>query len=181
MKKTLVLLGALLILAPAARAQVDDGAMVGDVVEVTATIKAIDSAKRLISLEDQDGDRTTITAGPEVKRFSELKVGDKVTFRYAEAVLAAIAEAEPGAVPSAEVTEVAARGTGARPAGGVARQVKATVKVTALDKSAPSVTVSLPDGGTHTFDVDDVANLADIAVGDLVSISYTQALLISVK
>jgi Cu/Ag efflux protein CusF len=180
MKRMFCLIAALALMPVAAPAQ-DDDDMAGDVVEVTATIRAIDAADRLVTLQNEDGDQVTVHAGPEVKRFSELKVGDKVTFRYAEAVLADIAKAAPGATPSATVTAVAARGTGARPSGGVARQVTATVKVTAIDTDGPSVTVLTPDGGTNTFDVDDPDNLEGIGVGDLVSITYTQALLISVK
>ena len=54
---------------------------------VTATIKAIDSTKRLVTLTFEDGTVDTVAAGPEVRRFDELKVGDKVTFRYQESVL----------------------------------------------------------------------------------------------
>ena len=62
----------------------------GAVVTETATIVAIDSTNRLITLKDKDGITDTIYAGPEVKRFSELKVGDIVTFRYHESVVYAI-------------------------------------------------------------------------------------------
>ena len=60
----------------------------GDMATVTATIEAIDHAGRLVTLKDQaDGHVETIYAGPEVKRFDALKVGDKVTFRYHESVV----------------------------------------------------------------------------------------------
>ena len=50
----------------------------GDVVELTAEIVSIDHDLRLITLEDEDGETEEIYAGPEVKRFDELKVGDEV-------------------------------------------------------------------------------------------------------
>jgi Cu/Ag efflux protein CusF len=181
MRMLFSLLAVLVVLPFAAQAQVDEDDMVGDVVEVTATIKAIDTADRLVTLEGEEGNQVTIYAGPAVKRFDELKVGDKVTFRYAEAVVVDIAEAPAGASPSATVTATGARGAGERPSGGVARQVTATVKVTAVDTDAPSVTVALPDGSTETLDVDDPDDLEGIDVGDLVSITYTQALMISVE
>jgi hypothetical protein len=53
----------------------------------TATIEAIDSANRAVSLRKPDGTYVTIVAGPEVKRFAELKVGDKVTAQYYENVV----------------------------------------------------------------------------------------------
>jgi Cu/Ag efflux protein CusF len=180
MKRVFCLIAALALMPVAAPAQ-DDDDMAGDVVEVTATIKAIDAADRLVTLQNEDGDQVTVYAGPEVKRFSELKVGDQVTFRYAEAVLVDIAEAAPGATPSATATAAVARGTGARPSGGVARQVSATVKVSDVDTDDATVTVLMPDGSTQMFDVDGSDDLDGIKVGDLVSITYTQALLISVQ
>jgi len=63
----------------------------------------------------------------------------------------------------------------------VARQVSATVKVKAIDTDAPSVTVVMPDGSTETLDVDDADDLEGVEAGDLVSITYTQALMISVE
>ncbi len=60
-----------------------------------ATIQAIDSTNRLISLKFDDGSMDTMYAGPEVKRFSELKVGDKVSFRYHESLVLATEEDGP--------------------------------------------------------------------------------------
>ncbi len=62
----------------------------GEVVEITAEIVAIDHDARLITLEDEDGETEEIYAGPDVKRFDELKVGDEVTFRYYESIVSQI-------------------------------------------------------------------------------------------
>src|SRR6187397_3049090 len=56
-------------------------------VEVTTTIVALDKTTRLVTIKGPDGELDTIYAGPQVKRFDELKVGDTVTFRYSEAVV----------------------------------------------------------------------------------------------
>jgi len=55
---------------------------ISQAVDVTATISAIDAAKREITLKGPDGKDTTVVAGPEVKNFSQLKVGDKVDIQY---------------------------------------------------------------------------------------------------
>ena len=55
-----------------------------DVVELTAEIAAIDHDARVVTLVDDTGNVESIYAGPDIERFSELKVGDSVTFRYTE-------------------------------------------------------------------------------------------------
>jgi len=69
----------------------------GEVITESAIIVAIDSTNRLITLKAEDGTSETIYAGPEVQRFAELKVGDKVTFKYYESVVYAVQK--PGDTP----------------------------------------------------------------------------------
>ena len=57
-----------------------------DTVEVSATITAIDKATRDVTLKGQQGNLMTVTAGPEVKNFDKLKVGDQVDLQYIEAL-----------------------------------------------------------------------------------------------
>ena len=56
-------------------------------VDVTATISALDAAKREITLKGPDGKEVTMVAGPEVKNYNQLKVGDKVDIQYVEALV----------------------------------------------------------------------------------------------
>jgi Cu/Ag efflux protein CusF len=152
----------------------------GEIVEMTAGIVAIDHDARLITLEDEEGEIEEIYASPEVKRFDELKVGDKVTFRYYESIVSRIRKpGESAPAPSGEPTLV--RGTGAKPSGTVSQQLTATVTITALDASVPSVTVKTEDGRTMSFKIEDKKNLEGVKVGDRVDITYTAAVMITVK
>jgi hypothetical protein len=87
-------IAAAVALAPAAGAQTG-GAMVGtapgaavaaQTLKITATITAIDKATRDVTLKGPEGNLVTVTAGPEVKNFGQLKVGDKVDLQYVEAL-----------------------------------------------------------------------------------------------
>lgn len=153
----------------------------GDVVEVTSSIEAIDKTARLVTLKGPDGEMDTVYAGPEVKRFDELKVGDKVTFRYYDSLVYQIRK--PGdptpARPAGEVGLV--RGTGPKPGATISEQMTATVKVMAIDQKVPSVTVQTDDGRTLSFKVDDKKNLKGVNVSDKVEITYTSAVMITVK
>ena len=51
--------------------------------------------------------------------------------------------------------------------------------ITAIDKKARTVTVKGPQGGTETIKAKDPKNLEGLKVGDMVEITYTQALAIS--
>jgi Cu/Ag efflux protein CusF len=172
-------MAALGVLPTIARAQqpVTQGASV----EMTATIEAIDHDARLVTLKDKDGKTDTIYAGPEVKRFAALKVGDSVTFRYYESVAYQIRKpGEAGSAPMSGDPKLV-RGSGPKPSGTVSQQVTAVVTVKALDAKVPSVTVLTEDGRTASFRIADKKNLEGLKAGDKVEITYTQAFMISVK
>jgi hypothetical protein len=56
-------------------------------VTAVATIQAIDSTTRSVTLKNEKGEEDTFQIGPEVKRFDEFKVGDKVRLTYYESVV----------------------------------------------------------------------------------------------
>jgi Cu/Ag efflux protein CusF len=143
----------------------------------TAVIVAIDSTARLVTLRGEDGTLDSVYCGPDVKRFDELKVGDKVTFRYHESMVFAVQK--PGATPPADTTGIT-RSEGGKPGGTIAQQMTAVVTVLAIDLKTPSITIQNADGSKMSFKVDDKKNLEGVKVGDKVQITYTQALAISV-
>jgi Cu/Ag efflux protein CusF len=146
----------------------------------TATIQAIDSTSRAITLRDEKGQEDTYTVGPEVKRFDELKVGDTVKMTYYESIVYQIRK--PGEKPGPTSLDAAAsRGKAALPSGTVGVQQKMTVTVKAIDPAVPSVTVTTPDGRTVTRKIDDKKNIEGLKVGDQIDITYTQAVVTSVE
>jgi len=170
-----LILAALPVLALAQRAVSQ-----ADVVEMTAEIVAIDKDARIVTLEDEDGETEEIVAGPEVKRFDELKVGDKVTFRYYESIVSQIRKpGDPSPNPTGDPTLV--RGTGRKPAATLSQQVSDTVTLTEIDAKVPSVTVKTEDGRTMSFKIGDKKSLEGVKVGDKVDITYTAAVMITVK
>jgi hypothetical protein len=116
-----------------------------------------------------------------VKRFDELKVGDTVTFRYYESIAYAIRKpGQPSGLP-AETGPAVTRSKGARPGGTLSRQETATVTIKAVDAKVPSITVLTEDGRTVSFKVEDKKNIKDVKAGDKVEVTYTEAVMISVK
>jgi Cu/Ag efflux protein CusF len=184
MKRTLAALAALALLPLAAFAQAPAApkpVTQTDSIELTATIQAIDKTAREITLKAKDGDVETVYCGPEVKRFDELKVGDTITFKYYESIAYVIRK--PGAPSSLPVPSepTISRGKGPRPGGTIAQQETATVVVKSIDLKVPSITVQTEDKRTVSFKVEDKKNLKDVKVGDKVEVTYTEAVMISVK
>jgi Cu/Ag efflux protein CusF len=152
----------------------------GQSVTSTATIQAIDSTARTVTLLDDRGQTDTYSAGTEVQRFDELKVGDKVKITYYESTVLQIRK--PGETPGAAATEAAlTRGKGALPAATYGVQDKMTVTVKSIDPEMPSITVTTPDGRVVTRKVENKKNLEGVKVGDQIDITYTRAFLTSVE
>jgi hypothetical protein len=144
----------------------------------SATITAINKTTRVVTVKDDKGAVEDIRCGPEVLRFDELKVGDVVKFDYYEATVYEIAK--PGAPAAVAAEQATVRGQGVKPSGAFTNQVKLTVTVTAIDPAGTSVTVKKPDGQTMVAQVKDKKNIEGLKVGDVVSITFTEALMITV-
>lgn len=152
-----------------------------NVVTVTATVKAIDYKKRLVTLLGPEGDTLEISAGPEVRNLDQVKRGDLVVVGYRESIALRLkkpGEAELG-VETAEAAERAP--VGGQPGAAAADSITVTTKIVKIDKTKQQVTLKGPKGNTAVVTVKDPTRLEKVKVGDLVEITYTQALAISVE
>ena len=150
-------------------------------VDVTAEITSIDYDERVVVLEDEGGSVEWVYAEPEIKRFNELKVGDKVTFRYYESVLSQITKASDQAPAPAATEPKMVSGTGPKPSGIISQQFSARVTIKAIDPKSKSLTVALDDGRAMSLEVVDKKILRAVKVGDKVDVTYTAAFLITVQ
>lgn len=151
-----------------------------DSLTMKATIEAIDHDARIITLKDSKGEYEDIYAGPEVKRFDELKVGDKVTFKYTESMVFEIRKPGESAPPSASGAPAVTRHPTMRPSASVTQRETATVTVKNLDPKTGSISVATEDGHLMSFKVKKAA-LKGINPGDRVVMTYDTGLLVSVE
>ena len=145
----------------------------------SGTIEAIEASTRTITLKKADGTFVTTVAGADVKRFAELKIGDKVNARFYETIV--ITMKKPG---EAAVDTGAKKTTPTEtvlPGGTRAKQRTITAEITAIDQKLPSITFSGPNGWKYTSRVQDREALAKVKVGDKVDITWTEAVLVSVE
>ena len=151
----------------------------GEMTSHSSIITAIDSANRLLTLKNDDGTTDLLYCPPEVQRFAQLKVGDKVTFRYHESLVYSITQAP--ATAAATTLPQFVRSFGEKPGATLSQQMKAVVTLSAIDPKTPAVTITTADGTKMTFVVENKKNLEGVKVGDKVQITYTQAYAITVE
>jgi hypothetical protein len=165
----------------AAASEPVSGTIEENVVTVTATVEHIDHAKRMVTLQGPEGPPVTFEVAQRVKNLPQVAKGDTVLASYYESM--AYEVKKPGeAVPGVRMmTEAGTAQPGAMPAGIGARAVTVTSTIEAIDQHAPSVTLRGPKGDLVTIKVRYPEKLKRVRVGDLVEITYTQALAISVE
>ncbi len=147
----------------------------------TATVEAIEASTRTITLKKSDGTFVTTWAGPEIKRFEEIKIGDKVNARYYENVVVRLKQ--PGE-PDADTKTKPMTTTYSDlllPGGTAAKQRTITATIAAIDMKVPSISFTGPNGWKYTSKVQDKEALAKVKVGDKVDIVWTEAVLLSVE
>jgi Cu/Ag efflux protein CusF len=167
---------------PAVEAAPPPSGVVGENVSTaTAKVKAIDLKTRHVTLQRPDGSLIKFRAGDEVRNLAQVKVGDEVNVTYYESL--AYEVKKPGdARPGASVAEGLERAKlGEKPGGAAGRVTTITATIAAIDKVAGTVTLRGPDGEDTTIKARNPDNLNRVSVGDLVDITYTEALAISVE
>ena len=149
-------------------------------VKVTATITAIDAKTRDITLKGPQGNEVTVTAGPEVKNFAKMKVGDQVNIEYLEALTLELKKGGGMIVQRTVKEGMAGAKPGEQPAGGPGRQVTIVADVVGVDAAKQTVTLRGPKR-TVDLRIPDPEQFKRVAKGDQVEATYTQAVAVVVE
>ena len=193
MRKTLILLAAMIASAALPAAGQQRGATDGTVVasepgkaaamrtgQISAQVVAIDKASRKVTLKGPKGRVVDVVAGDEVKNFDQIKVGDSVVVRFLQALSLSLKKTTSGKGPS-ETSAAASAKPGERPAASVARQVTVIADVTAVNPKTKTISLRGPKGNVVTLDVQNPDQFKAVKVGDKVEAVYTEAVAISVE
>jgi hypothetical protein len=165
--------------AVVAAASAPGTATVAASVTVQASVEAIDKATRQVTLKGPKGNLNTITAGPDVRNFDQVKVGDMVTVKYVEALTLTLKKDGKELRNMTETPAAARAPAGERPGGVVAKQTEVTANVIATDDKTQTVTLRGPNR-TVELKVPDAGQYKLIKVGDQIQAVYTEALALSV-
>ena len=120
----------------------------GDSVTVSGTVVAIDHTSRALTLKNEAGELVTLDVSAEVKRFPEIKIGDKISARYYDNVTVRLKKPGEAAVNTASAAVTP--GKGAKPGATVATQRTMTAAIEAIDPNVPSISFKGPQGWKYS-------------------------------
>ncbi|MEO1089102.1 MAG: hypothetical protein AAFX81_00595 [Pseudomonadota bacterium] len=159
-----------------------ESASVERAVTSNAVVEAVDAQTRDVTLRTSDGRSITVEAGPEVRNFDQIDVGDTVQAVYVESVAARLAA--PDDTAPTETTTVAGRAEpGEKPAAVAGVSIETIIDVLSYDPALNLLTFRTPEGVTHSLVVD--PGMVDFAStlqrGDRVAITYNEAVAVGIE
>jgi hypothetical protein len=147
-------------------------------VEARATVTAVDPSTRMVTLKTEDGQTVDIEAGPAVKNFDQIKVGDIVKATYTESIAFQV-------VPKGETPGGASQSANRIPGGAeVGQQVTTSFKVSSVDPATNTLWVTLPNGNTKKIQVQDPKaqeRLKTLSPGNVVAVTYTESVALQLE
>ena len=191
MKNRSILLAALIAAVPvlasaqqAAKAatiiEKEKGAVtVADAVELQVVVTALDKNTRAVTVQEPNGKVMTFTAGPQIKNFSKIKIGDLVTLSYIAALGLELKKGGGRLRESIESEQTARAKPGDKPSGSMNRTVKVIADVTAVDAGAGTITLRGPQRSVDLV-VKDKDLLKDVRAGDQVFATYEELTVLSI-
>ena len=147
---------------------------------VSATVEAVDKATRTVSRKGPKGNVVDVVAGDEVRNFDQIKKGDKLTVKYAEALTLELKKDGKAVVGRTESEAMKRAQPGQKPGGGALREVTVVADVVGVDPVKKTITLKGPKQ-TVELNVQNPDQFKVVKVGDKVEATYTQALAISME
>jgi hypothetical protein len=165
--------------APVSQADLPDE-IEGELIVITAKVKAINKKKREVTLQSADGKIAKVKCGPEVRNFKQIRVGDEVKTTLLESIELLVTEKEQ---PAAErVTEVDRAPLGSKPNIEVVDAVEVSASIVDIDYQTREVTLKGPEGRVLKMTAGpEIEHLEQIKVGDFVVARLTRAVSIEVS
>jgi Cu/Ag efflux protein CusF len=154
-----------------------------DNMEIQATIHEIDLESRKVVLVGPEGNLVTLAADDRVKRLEEFKVGDLVHASYWSYMMAEFRDPTPEelAQPFVKMTETTRMPDEMDPGAVLGAVVKAVVTIEGVNRPFKAVTVKGPNGNYLTIPVKDDALLGELNIGEVVIMTYSESIALSLE
>ena len=149
--------------------------------KITAKVIAIEKETRTVTLRGPKGNIIDVVAGDEVRNFDQIKLGDMVVVRYAQALTLELKKTGSGSGDVNMSEETGRAKLGERPAVVGERQVSALAEVVAVDPKASTISIKGPKGNVVTLKVHNPDQFKVVKKGDQIEVTYTEAIALSVE
>jgi hypothetical protein len=150
---------------------------------IEATVEAIDSATREVTLKGPKGP-VTVQVGPEARNFDQVHVGDTVVVTYYQGIAAQMSKNGVKATEPATSTFAYPNAGGTKPGGGVGASVTSTVTIQDVDPGTNTVAFKGSDGLVHIIAVQSPNMqkfIRTLKRGDLVDVTYTESVALDIE
>jgi Cu/Ag efflux protein CusF len=159
-----------------------EGRGAAEVVTLKARVDSIDKTTRRIVLTGPEGRSMSVVAGPDVRNFDQINVGDIVVVKHLQALAVDLIKS-PGSDGIREIVQregVMISKPGALPGAIAGRETIVIANVWAVDKKRQTVTLRGARDNLIDFKVKDPVKLAAVQVGDQIELKYVEAVAVAV-
>lgn len=181
MRQYLIILAVALSIGGSAFAeQTMDPVAMNETVKAQAKVVSVNKKTREIKLKMEDGEETSMIAGPEVRNFDQIKKGDTLTVSYMESLVWQIKRGSDAPVMVNETTDMNRSAIGQKPGMTVTNQVKVVGAITKVNTKDQTITLKGPSRSVVLkVPKDDV--FKRMKVGDKIEATFTEAVALSVE
>ena len=156
------------------------GGVFTQTVKVTATVTAVDQAKRKATLLASDGKKFSVQVGREAVNFDQVRVGDQVIATLTQKVVVSLDD-KAGSSAEGEAAVVARAPKGGQPGGLAAETIQVTGKIIAIDLEKRKATLQFEDGDTETFSLRPDVDISRHKLGERVVFRVTEMIAIWIE
>lgn len=148
---------------------------------ITVVVEAINHETRAVSLRGPEGGLTELVVSDEVRNLDQVEVGDKLVVEVEKSMEVEVFAAENAEAGAANLAAMSRSELGEKPSIAAIDTTVINAVVEEINLDENTFKLRGVDGIVKEFIAKDPENLKKAAVGDLVVITYTEAIAISVE
>jgi hypothetical protein len=147
---------------------------------ISAVVVEINYETRVVTVRKPDGEAVTFTASEEARNLDQVTVGDVLIAEYQETVSIEVMANEGMEAGAAELSAMARTEKGEMPGMMAVEAVVVTATVEEINIEANTFKLKGPEGTINEYTARNPQNLKRAAVGDLVVMTVTEAIAVTV-